>query len=201
MVTIELSGLTLIIILMALGGWYGWWRGMRSFLTVTLASVIGYLLFVGGAEQLLGFVNNLYVNLPKLFAIFTGTNPDTVTQFDPIFAGQNPLPLSVRVVMFIVVVVLGRVFNKQPWHSDNPKSVTERQLGIFTGAMTALLWTSAATTFWQQFVAENGAQSGLIADVFNILPDAGSVLPWLILIFLAIVGLGLLRNLPRILKA
>lgn len=196
--TITLGGWTLMLILMVIGGYVGWRKGLRAFLTITLVSALAYLLFVIGTTPLIDYVNNLYTNIPKLVAVFTGGDPDTVASWQPLGLDLG-LPLPVRVFLFIAFVVIAWIFNKKPnWYSDktNPQS---QQLGIFSGALTALIWTSAVTTFWQEATGGGGGNT-TIATILNSLPDVTSVTPWLITMLFIIVVIGVLINLPKLWK-
>jgi hypothetical protein len=199
MITISLNGWMLLLFIMILGGWYGWRHGIRSFLTVTLVSALAYMMFVNGMVQVIAYFENLYSNLPKLFAILIGNNPDTVAAWPA--PGLNlTLPLAVRIVLFIVLVALAWIFNSKPdWYSNKPNP-QGRQLGAFSGALTALIWTSAITTFWRE-AATAGGGAGPLSGFLGIFPDVSAVAPWLITIFLLIVVISIVLNVPKLWKA
>ncbi len=196
--TITLEGWTLLILLMAIGGYVGWRRGIREFLTITLVSALAYLILVIGANPIISYVNNLYINIPKLLEIFMGGNPDTVAAWQPLGIAEG-LPLAVRVVLFVALVILAFIFNQRPtWYSAKA-SPQSKQLGIFTGALTALIWTSTFTTFWQ----EAASQGNQLPDPFGTvssLPDVTSVAPWLIILLFLIVVASIFMNLPKLWK-
>lgn len=202
MLTIELSGWTLLLILMALGGYYlGWKPGIRAFLTVTLVSALGYLIFVVNAAQpVLDYVNNIYTNIPKLIAIFTGSSPDAAAAWPAINLNTN-LPLPVRVVLYIAFVVLAWIFNTRPsWYSNKPTQLS-RQLGVFSGALTVLIWVSALTTFWQEAVAQGSTLAASFSNIIGVFPDVTPIAPWLITLLFIIVLVGIALNLPKLWRA
>ncbi|NJN67456.1 MAG: hypothetical protein HC884_12460 [Chloroflexaceae bacterium] len=75
MLEIQLNGWMLIAIVMAVGGYVGWRIGFRGFLTITVVSALGYLIFINGGQIILGYLNNLYTNIPRIVAILTGGDP------------------------------------------------------------------------------------------------------------------------------
>lgn len=202
MITIELSGWTLLLILMALGGYYlGWKRGIRAFLTITLVSALAYLfLVVNVAQSVVDYVNNIYTNIPRLVAIFTGGDPNTVASWSPIGI-YTDLPLPVRVVLYIALIVLAWMFNKRPsWYSDKPNQLS-RQLGMFSGALTVLIWISALKTFWQEAVAEGSTLAASFTTIIGVFPDVTEVAPWLITLLFIIVVISIVLNVPKLWKA
>jgi hypothetical protein len=201
MLTIQLSGWTLITILMVVGGYFGWKRGIRAFLTVTVASALAYLIFISGGEQFVGYINNLYSNLPKIFAILTGGNPNTVATWQPLFGTALNLPLAVRVILFIMMVALAFFFNKKAqWYAQKGDPLS-KQLGAFSGALTALIWISAITTFWGEAAAVGGAPAGTFGSVVRTFPDVTTITPWLISILFVIIAVGIATNVPKLWKA
>lgn len=199
--TIVLNGWSLLLVIIAIGGYLGWKHGIRSFLTITLISAIAYMMFVNGVEQLLGYFDNLYSNLPKLFAILTGSNPDNVLAWPQIGLTLG-LPLPVRVVLFIVVVTLAWIFNAKPnWYKKGAGDPLSKQLGAFSGALTALILTSALTAFWREAVSQGGTVPEPINNFLGAFPDVTAVAPWLITVFLLIIVASIILNLPRLWKA
>ncbi|NJL34847.1 MAG: hypothetical protein HC893_14580 [Chloroflexaceae bacterium] len=163
---LQLNGVILLILILVVGAWIGWSYGFRSFLSVTLASTVGYFLFVGGGNLILDYINNIYSNLPRIFALLTGGDPFAAGTLEPI-AVPFTLPLALRVLFFVVFVMVGYYYNTKPaWYSNNLKNPADphiQLLGGFTGALTALVWVSAANVFWQEYIAETGSTSpGLI---------------------------------------
>jgi hypothetical protein len=199
--TIVLSGWTLMLILMVTGGYYGWKHGMRAFLTITLVSVLAYMMFVNGVEQFLAYFDNLYSNLPKIISILFGGNPDATLAW-PRLGLTLGLPLPVRVVLFIIFVALAWIFNTKPnWYSKGPKDHLSRQLGAFSGALTTLVVISAITAFWREASVQGGSLPGPINNFMGILPDVSVIAPWLITVFLLIVLVSVMMNLPKLWKA
>lgn len=199
--TIQLGGWTLVILLMAFGAYVGWRQGIRAFLTITMVSALSYIFLVSGVSQLLDYMNNIYVNIPKLIAIFTGGNPDAAVAWNPILPTVT-LPLIVRFVLFVALVLLSWFFNSWPnWYKKGPAGdPLSRQLGAFSGALTALIWTSAISTFWQQSIPQGG-QQGDLANMISSIPDVTPIAPWLITLFFLIVVVSVVLNIPKLWKA
>ncbi len=202
MISISLDGWSLLILLMVAGGWYGWRHGMRSFLTITLVSAVAYMILVNGIAQIFDYLDNLYMNLPKLFTIFTGGNPDVTAAWEPLGLDLG-LSLQVRIVLFIVLLAFSFYINKKTaWYAAKPGNPQAKQLGIFTGALTALMWTSAVTTFWRESIADGStALPELLDNLLNVFPDVTSVTPWLITVFFLMVIIGMVLNIPKLWKA
>jgi hypothetical protein len=76
-------------------------------------------------------------------------------------------------------------------------------VGIFTGALTALIWVSAATLFWVEYVNQEGAIEGLLSwlnPILGIIPDvSGFVLPLIGGLVLFLFG-GLALRFPKLLR-
>jgi hypothetical protein len=198
MLEIQLNGWMLIAIVMAVGGYVGWRIGLRGFLTITLVSALGYLIFVNGGQIILDYLNNVYVNIPRIVAIITGGDPAAVATWDPLFGNPLALPLPLRVALYLIVVVLSWFFNSRPrWYSAKPDPMG-RRLGVFSGALTAMIWASALTTFW---IESGGGQDGFLGNVIGILPDVTDIAPWLIALLFLIVMAGVVQNLPKLWQA
>lgn len=205
-VVVEISGTVLFAFLLILGGYIGWYRGYRSFLTITLGSIIGYLLFVNGGDLILNYINNIYTNLPRIFALLTGGDPFTAGTLDPIPPFPQ-LPLALRVLGFLVSTGLSVTFNRQPWYSTNvnhPGDPYNRLIGGFTGALTALIWMNAATVFWQDYVGEEGigptGPFSFLNGLLGILPDVREFVPFFMLLLIIILLVGIMFQLPMLFR-
>lgn len=197
-----IDGITFLVFFMAIGAGYGWWRGIRDFLTVTLASVFAYLLFVSSENLILDVLNRAFVNIPILIGIIlqilTGSNQGFTQPFQPIIADPLTLPLLLRVVLFLAFITLGIIFNNQAWTVKGPsKNTVAKLLGAISGTLTALIWVGSATIFWQQ----SGAQGGLIGNFLAILPDATGWIPGLMLALVVIILVSITLHLPRLVKS
>ncbi len=196
-----IPGIAFLVFFMILGAAYGWWKGIRQFLTITIASVIAYLMFVSGGSPILDAINRAYMNLPILLGllaqIITGNSFGLNSTLPPLFVSQIQLPLLIRFVLFVSVVIVGIIFNKQAWTVPQSKDTLSKLLGAITGILTALIWTSAATVFAQQA----GIQGGLLGDFLNILPDASAWIPGLMMVLVAIIAISIVLNLPKLLKS
>lgn len=195
--TLQLSGFALLIIFMAIGGYIGWTRGLRIILTPAFMTIVAYVLTVRGGDIIVDIVNRFWVNGPKLAAFAVGRDPDTVPPLDPLIATDFQVPLFFRFTFFVALVAFGLAFNKKSQWYGPRKEQFSPLLGLFTGALTALLWTDALATF----VRQAGGLGGPLGNVFGIIPDVGVFIPSLITIFFLILGLIILFNLPKVWKA
>jgi membrane-associated protease RseP (regulator of RpoE activity) len=198
---VSLGGGTLLFVLVLIGAGIGWWRGVRAFLTITLASVVAYLLFVDGGDQFLGVINNIYSNLPRLFAILSGGDPAAVAPYGPLITGDLQIPLFVRVILFLVVIGVASRFNRQSWYSTKTNEPFVREMGAFTGALTALLWVMAILIFWQEQGSNLGGIFSPLNSVLAILPNVSDLVLPLILGFIAFIVLSLVLRFPLLLRA
>lgn len=201
---VEIDGGIFFFLLLLLGAYLGWKHGFRSFLTVTLASTIAYFVFVSGGELILNYVNNIYVNVPRIIALFTGGDPVGAGTLDPLTIPVE-FPLGLRILGFLASVGLSAHFNKKPnWYSNELKKPYMQELGLFTGALTSLIWTSAASVFWQDYIGTEGRSPsglfGFINGLVGILPDVRTFVPFFILAFIVLLVVGVAMRLPNLFK-
>lgn len=200
--SITLNGSLLFVALLLIGFAVGWNRGIRVLLLQAMVSALAYLLLVSGTEQIIGFVNNIYSNTPYVVAIATGGSPAAASALPPLITTGFTLPLALRIVGFVVAVVLALAFNGStlPWYGDKPKAPVNRWLGAFAGVLIALIWTSAMSVFWQDYVNQAGNPGGFLAAFLGVLPDVRTFVPLLIGGFALIIGAAVVLNFPRALQ-
>ncbi len=199
-ITVNLNGVAILLILMALGGYAGYQQGLRNLLTVAIWTIIAYVLCVRGGTFVVDVINRLWVNAPRLIAFIIGNDPNLAPVLDPLITPGFQVPLFFRSVAFVALILLGAFFDSKAAWKGPPKEKLARPLGLFVGALIALLWTNALVVFWNEFVAEGGVLEGPIAQVLNVLPDVSILLPSLIAIFFMILGLLILFNFPKVWK-
>lgn len=191
-----IPGIWFLIIFMGVGAWYGWWRGIRHFLTITLASTIAYLMLVSGGGPILAAIDRMYTNLPVLLGlilqILSGNDFGLNSPWPSVFTSQVQLPVALRLIMFLAIVAVGVVFNKQSWTAP-AKDTLSKLLGAVTGVLTALIWVSAASTF----ALQSGVQNQLLA----IIPDPSGWIPGLMIFLAAIILASIVLNLPKLIKS
>jgi hypothetical protein len=202
---ISIGGTIFLIILLVSAAIYGWRWGVRSFLTVTLGSILAYLFLVEGGNQVLTVVNNIYSNIPRMAAVLTGDDVAATQPWGPLVpAGSIQLPLFLRFVLFLVFVAVAIRFNsKSAWYKEQPADDVNRGFGAFTAVLVTLIWISAATTFWLEYAAQGGSL-GILQDTVNALlgtlPDVSSYVPFFILGFMLFIVISLLLRFPKLLK-
>lgn len=204
MFTLQLSGWVLWLIIVGLGVYFCWSSGFRALLSTTIMSVLAYLVFVGGGGAVLGYLNNIYVNIPVLLAVFTGGNVQATQPWQPI-APLFELSLGFRIVGFIVVSVLvpwllNRI-NFPGWYKPTTNDDFSKRLGQFNAASVIALWISASTAFWQEYVATGGSIEGELASAMSSLPDLGVIPLFLNIVFIVVLLVALVQRVPKIWSA
>ncbi|WP_298482957.1 hypothetical protein [uncultured Chloroflexus sp.] len=199
-ITVNLNGVTILLILMALGGYAGYQQGLRNLLTLAIWTIIAYVLCVRGGTFVVEVINRLWVNAPRFVAFLIGNDPTLAPSLDPLITPGFQVPLFFRTMAFIALILLGMFFDSKAAWKGPPKEKLARPLGLFVGALIALLWSNAAVVFWREFIEGGGTFEGPIATFLNVLPDVSILLPSLIAIFFMILGLLILFNFPKVWK-
>ncbi|HMQ31378.1 MAG TPA: hypothetical protein PKD53_11655 [Chloroflexaceae bacterium] len=201
--TLNLSGIALLVILLALGAYWGYQQGFRNLITIALWTIIGYILTVQGGTIVVDIINRFWQNGPRLVAFAIGQNPSAAPQLDPLIQSGFQIPLFFRFIAFIVAVLLGFFFApRSGWKGNpNPGEPLAKPLGLFVGALIVLLWTNAAVVFWEQFVAGGGGFGGPVAQFLNTLPNISVLMPSLIAIFFLIIIVLIVFNFPKVWQA
>ncbi len=200
--TLTVSGTAILLVLMALGAYVGHMRGVRAILTVALGTIAAYLVCVQGGDQIVQMINRIWQNSPKLVAFAAGQDPGAVSAFDPVLSTDMQVPLFFRFIFFIALVAISWFFNKRSkWYGGSPAKNEPLApiLGIFSGALTALLWANAAGLFYEEYVAIMGPLGYPMGTILGSLPDVSDFVPSLILVFILILVLILVFYMPRIL--
>lgn len=199
-ITVNLNGVAILLILMALGGYAGYQQGLRNLLTLAIWTIIAYVLCVRGGTFVVEVINRLWVNAPRFVAFLIGNDPTLAPPLDPLITPGFQVPLFFRAMAFIALILLGMFFDSKAAWKGPPKEKLARPLGLFVGALIALLWSNAAVVFWREFIEGGGTFEGPIATFLNVLPDVSILLPSLIAIFFMILGLLILFNFPKVWK-
>lgn len=200
MVNIQIEGWVLMVLLVAYGGYAGWKRGIRAFLTVAIVSSLAYLALVSGGEQILGYANTIYARLPKIFALLTGGDPGQVANLSPLEIPWE-IPAIVRGALYLVLVLLAWFYNKNPtWYLERPGDTLQRQLGSYSGVTTAFTWVSAATELWNESTLGTVNPDGILNGIFVNMPDVTSIVPVLIMVLFVIIVASIVLKVPNLLK-
>lgn len=198
--TINLSGVALLVIFMALGAYWGYNQGLRNILTQALWTIIAYIVTVQGGTFVVDIINRFWQNGPRLVAFALGQSPSEAPALDPLIDPNFQIPLFFRVLTFLALVFLGFFFNRKAAWKGPPKEALARPLGLFIGALIVLLWSNSAVVFWQEFVAGGGGFGGPLATLLNTLPNVSVLMPSLIAIFFLILIILMLFNFPKVWK-
>jgi len=201
-ITLTLTGVTLLLIVLAIGGYWGFQQGFRNMLTVTIWTIAAYILTVQGGDFVIGVINRLWQNGPALIAFLLGQDPDLAPRLDPLIGPTLQIPLFFRVVTFVALVFLGFFFNKTAaWRGNpSPKEPLAQPLGLFVGALVVLLWSNAAVNFWTEYREAGGATVDPLDRFLNALPDVRAFIPSLITIFFLILIILVVVNFPKVWK-
>ena len=198
--TLNLSGVALLVIFMGLGAYWGYNQGLRNILTPALWTIIAYILTVQGGTFIVDLINRFWQNGPALVAFALGQDPGTAPTLDPLITPGFQIPLFFRFLTFVALVLLGFFFNRQASWKGPPKEALARPLGLFVGALIVLLWSNAAVVFWEQFVANGGGFGGPLAAMLNVLPNVSVLMPSLIAVFFLILIILIAFNFPKVWK-
>jgi hypothetical protein len=199
-INLTLTGTWLLVILMAIGAYWGYQQGLRNILAISLWTILAYLLTVQGGDFIIGVINRLWSNGPRLVGFLLGQNVNEIAPLDPLISPDFQVPLFFRVVSFVALVLLGVFFNRKAAWKGPPKEALARPLGLFVGALIVLLWSNAAVVFWLEFLNNGGGFGGPLANVLNTLPNVSVLMPSLITIFFLILVVLMLFNFPKVWK-
>src|SRR5690606_5319793 len=105
--TLNLSGVALLVIFMGLGAYWGYNQGLRNILTPALWTIIAYILTVQGGTFIVDLINRFWQNGPALVAFALGQDPGTAPTLDPLITPGFQIPLFFRFLTFVALVLLG----------------------------------------------------------------------------------------------
>jgi hypothetical protein len=200
-ITLNLNGTSLLIILLAIGAYWGYQQGFRNLLTIAFWTIAAYIATVQGGNFLVQIINRFWQNGPRLVAFAIGQDPGAAPVFEPLITAQFQIPLFFRFAAFIALVLLGFFFSRNAGWKGDPNEPLAKPLGLFVGALVMLLWSNAMKIFWEQFVADGGGFGGPLANVLNTLPNVGELTTSLIVIFFLIIIALIFVYFPKIWKA
>ncbi|MGQ9927712.1 MAG: hypothetical protein ACUVS4_12695 [Chloroflexaceae bacterium] len=201
-ITLTLTGVTLLLIVLAIGGYWGFQQGFRNMLTVTMWTIAAYLVTVQGGNFVIEVINRLWQNGPALIAFLLGQDADAAPRLEPLISPTLQIPLFFRVITFVALVFLGFFFNKTAaWRGNpNPKEPLAQPLGLFVGALVVLLWSNAVVNFWTEYRNAGGTTVDQVDRFLNALPDVSAFIPSLITIFVLILIILVVVNFPKVWK-
>jgi hypothetical protein len=200
-ITLNLSGFGLLVILMAIGAYWGYQQGFRNLITIAMWTIAGYILTVQGGNIVVDIINRFWQNGPRLAAFAIGESPNAVSPLDPLIEPGFQIPLFFRFIAFIALVLLGFFFDRKASWRGPANEPLAKPLGLFVGALIVLLWTNAAVIFWEAFVAGGGGFGGPIAQLLNALPNVSVFMPSLIAVFFLIIIVLIAFNFPKVWQA
>ncbi|PDW01302.1 hypothetical protein [Candidatus Chloroploca asiatica] len=197
---VDLDSARLLLILLALGGYWGFQQGFRNMITITLWTIIAYLTTVQGGNIVVEILNRFWVNGPRLAAFALGRPVTEAPALDALITTDFQVPLFFRIVMFTVLVLLGFFFDRAATWRGAPREPLAKPLGFFAGVLVLQLWTNAAVVFWETFREQGGTLGGPVAQVLNTLPNVSNFLTSLIVIFFLVLMVLIVFNFPKVWK-
>jgi hypothetical protein len=201
MIVIDLGSTIVTYALLIALGLLGWVRGFRYMLSIALFITVGYLLTVQGEGFVVGLVNRIWTQLPRLFAFILGRSPQDVALFDPLIPEGLDAPLLFRVLVFVSLLLVG-IVKAWPWEGKPMQgfkggSQPIRILGAATGVYIGVLSISALSTFWR----DSGATLNLPPDVItalNALPTFENIIASVIGAFFVLLLVLIILQFPRV---
>lgn len=202
MITIDLgSSIVTYVILLALA-WLGFVRGFRYMLSIAIFETLGYLLAVQGGNFVVGLINRVYSNLPKLAAFALGRDTSSVDALGPIIPDNFEAPLLLRVLVFVALLAVG-IGYAWPWEgkalSGYQGNRQLRLLGALTGLYIGALGITAISTFWN---AAAGALNWppLLATALSGLPNYTAIIPSIMAAFVILLIIIIIIRFDRVWK-
>ncbi|PDW04891.1 hypothetical protein [Candidatus Viridilinea mediisalina] len=189
-ITLTLNGTALLVILLAIGAYWGYQFGFRNLLTVAFWTIAAYIATVQGGNFVVQLINRMWQNGPRLLAIVLGRDTAGADVLEPLITTELQVPLFFRFVAFVALVLLGFFFSKNSSWNGPPNEPLAKPLGLFVGALVVALWSNAMKIFWIDFQNNGGNLGGPVANVLNTLPNIADLTTSLIVIFFIII-LGL----------
>ncbi len=200
-ITLNLNGTVILMILLAIGAFWGYQEGFRNLLTIAFWTIAAYIATVEGGDFLVEVINRFWENGPRLVAFTLGRPVDEAPIFGPLITTELQIPLFFRLVAFVALILLGFFFTQRATWKGPPNEPLAKPLGFFVGALVMLLWSNAVKVFWEQFLDGGGTIEGPVADLLNALPDVGDLTTSLIVIFFLIIVVLIVFYFPRIWQA
>ncbi|RRR75385.1 MAG: hypothetical protein EI684_04795, partial [Candidatus Viridilinea halotolerans] len=111
-ITLSLNGTMLLIVLLAIGAYWGYQQGFRNLLTVAFWTIAAYLATVQGGNVIVQMINRMWQNGPRLLAIILGRDTGDAPVFEPLITTDLQVPLFFRFVAFVAIILLGFFFAK-----------------------------------------------------------------------------------------
>lgn len=194
----------LLLPMMLIFGFFGYRRGSWLEIGITAGMALDVLLTVFFAEQFLGFINRIIINIPRVFGLLLGnTDVQPITE-NLIFGDPGSAQfLLARMVMFFLIAFL--VYSGRYGWGRPAKTPLDRILGLVLGGITGFLWFVALNDFLNSFRALRGQPTvppeGAVLSLPTI--DTASIaalVPTIAVLLLILVAIFVIRGLPKLWK-
>jgi uncharacterized membrane protein required for colicin V production len=185
-------------------GFFGYRRGSWNEIGITAGIALDVLLTVFFAQQFLGFINRIIINIPRVFGLLFGNPNVQPLPEDLIFGTPDSAQfLLARVVLFFLIAFL--VYSGRYGWARPPKTPLDRILGLVLGGITGFLWFVALSDFLNTFRALRGQPTVPPEGTTLSIPivDVTSVavlVPTIAVLLLILVGIFVIRQLPKLWK-
>jgi uncharacterized membrane protein required for colicin V production len=194
----------LLLPMMLVFGFLGYRRGAWNEIGITAGMALDVLLTVFFAEQFLGFINRIIINIPRVFGLLLGNPNVQPLPEDLIFGTPDSAQfLLARVVLFTIIAFL--VYSGRYSWAKPPKTPLDRILGFVLGSITGFFWFVAFNDFLNTFRALRGQPTVPPEGTTITIPvvDVTSVavlVPTIAVLLLILIGIFVIRQLPKLWK-
>jgi len=194
----------LLLPMMLIFGFFGYRRGAWLEIGITAGMALDVLLTVFFAQQFLGFINRILINIPRIIGLLFGNPNVQPLPEDLIFGTPDSAQfLLARVVLFFLLAFL--VYNGRYSWSRPAKTPLDRILGLVLGGITGFFWFVALNDFLNSFRVLRGQPTVPPEGTTLTIPvvDVSSVavlVPTIAVLLLILVGIFVIRQLPKLWK-
>jgi uncharacterized membrane protein required for colicin V production len=185
--------------------YFGYRRGSWLEIGITGGMAMVVLLTVFFPAQLLGFINRVIVNIPRVLGLLVGNANAQPLPEDLVFGNPSSGQfLLARTVLFFLLAFL--VYSRKYGWSKPPKTNTDRILGLLLGGFTGLLWFVALNDFLNALRALRNnpviPPEGTTITVPTVSDVAGLValVPTIAVVLLIVLAVLAVRRLPNLWK-
>jgi hypothetical protein len=195
-----------LLLPMLLGfAYFGYRRGSWFEISITGGMALVVLFTVFYPQEMLGFINRVVINIPRVFALLLGSDSAEPLPGDLIFGEPGSAQfLLARTVLFFLLAFL--VYNGKYGWGKPPSSNTDHFLGLILGGVTGLLWFVAVNDFLNALRALRNdpvlPPEGTTITIPTVSDVTGLVelVPTIAVVLLLVLGVLALRRLPRLWK-
>jgi len=195
----------LLLPMILIGAYLGYRRGSWLEIGITGGMALVVLLTVFFPGPLLGFINRIIINIPRVIGLLIGNPNAQPLPEDLVFGGPDSGQfLLARVVLFFLLAFL--VYNGRYAWARPAKTNTDRILGLLLGGFTGLLWFVALNDFLNTLRALRNNPVIPPEGTTITIPTVGDVaalvalVPTIAVVLLIVLAVLAVRRLPNLWK-